>query len=454
VEAGRGCPFSCTFCSTATFFQRRYRLKSPHRLVAEMDRLADRYGPHELKLDHDLFTVDRRRVRAFCDAVRGHGHRWRVSARVDCVDDELLEDMADAGCVGLYFGVETGSPRMQKVVAKRLDLALVDPRLDTCARLGIEATASFITGYPEETHPDQDATLDMVGRCLRRPGGTCLTQLHILTPEPGTPLFDRLSGSLAFDGYATPFNAWLLRSEDVHALHADPELFATYYHYPTAVPRSEHIGVVEAVDLLRRLDPTLLSVLVDRHPRGFPGLVRDLVTRASEAVDPPVPTLAHLETYARGALGDEDPVTSALRYLRFTAEPPTPTPSPAPSPSAPAPSSGVPHPRYRLPPGTRILHGIHDMAGVAAWLAGAGTDVSATIPRASYVRLPGAVETLAVDPGLGTLLELFGSGRDVSNLAEQLAPAVGDVQAERWLPLLLDRGLLVPEEDGSAMDAR
>src|SRR5262249_59043566 len=136
------------------------------------------------------------------------------------------------------------------------------------------------------------------GRCLRRPEGTCLTQLHILTPEPGTPLFDQLSGSLAFDGYATPFNAWLLRPEDLQALRGDPELFATYYHYPTALPRAEHIGVVEAVDLLRRLNPTLLAALVDRHPRGFPGLVRDLVAEGAKVVDPPVATLADLAAYA------------------------------------------------------------------------------------------------------------------------------------------------------------
>ena len=98
--------------------------------------------------------------------------------------------MSDAGCVGLYLGVETGSRRMQKICAKRLDLDLVRPRLDTCERLGIATTVSFITGYPEEDEEDQNATLDMLGRVLRRPEASCLPQLHVLTPEPGTALFD------------------------------------------------------------------------------------------------------------------------------------------------------------------------------------------------------------------------------------------------------------------------
>ena len=106
IEAGRGCPFECTFCSTASFFQRDYRLKQASRLVEEMDILQAEYGVTEFKLDHDLFTVNRRKVEAFCDAVRNRNYKWRVSARTDCVDDALLEKMALAGCIGLYFGIE------------------------------------------------------------------------------------------------------------------------------------------------------------------------------------------------------------------------------------------------------------------------------------------------------------------------------------------------------------
>src|SRR5215471_11026199 len=124
VEAGRGCPFSCTFCSTATFFGRNYRLKSAGRLVAELDHLNRTYGFTDFSLQHDLFTVNRKKIFAFCEAVRERKYRWRCSARVDCVDPQLLEAMAAAGCHGMYFGIETGSPRMQKISRKRLDLDL------------------------------------------------------------------------------------------------------------------------------------------------------------------------------------------------------------------------------------------------------------------------------------------------------------------------------------------
>jgi radical SAM superfamily enzyme YgiQ (UPF0313 family) len=60
VDAGRGCPFRCTFCSTATHFGRRYRLKSAARLCRELDALQATYGVRHFELTHDLFTVNRR----------------------------------------------------------------------------------------------------------------------------------------------------------------------------------------------------------------------------------------------------------------------------------------------------------------------------------------------------------------------------------------------------------
>ncbi|MGH9228111.1 MAG: RiPP biosynthesis radical SAM protein ApyD [Acidimicrobiales bacterium] len=418
IEAGRGCPFACTFCSTATFFQRRYRLKSPGRLVSEMDAVAERYAPAEFKLDHDLFTVNRRKVAEFCDEVRGHGHRWRVSARVDCVDEALLESMADAGCVGMYFGIETGSPRMQKISAKRLRLDLVEPVLDVCERLGIEATTSFITGYPEETQDDQDATLDLLGACFSRTAGTCIPQLHLLTPEPGTPLFDQLGPSLRYDGYATPFNAWTLREEDREEVRRGPEIFSTYYYYPATLDRRTHVAVIEAVDLLRTLDHRLLTALIRRHGGSLALLVRNVVDSGG------------LEEHVRARFGDGDPVTSAVRYVFFMRRPLAQA----------RPANGVGS-VLRMPVGAQILHDVHDCDAVAAWLEGSGAPDPRDLPRASYMRWPGQAQPVRVDPDVLDLVRLFGTGRGTDDVARLLD--VDGAVLEPWVPRLVGAGLLV-----------
>src|SRR5205809_1059956 len=123
LELGRGCPFACTFCSTNDFFRRNFRLRSPNRMLQDMRVIASTYAIRDFELVHDMFTVDRRRVAAFCEAMitSREEFTWSCSARTDCIDEELLELMARAGCRGIFFGVESGSERMQKIIDKHLD---------------------------------------------------------------------------------------------------------------------------------------------------------------------------------------------------------------------------------------------------------------------------------------------------------------------------------------------
>src|SRR5271166_1575357 len=153
LELGRGCPFACTFCSTNDFFRRKFRLRSPGRVIRDMREIANRYGIREFELVHDMFTVDRRRVVSFCEAMlaSGDGFQWACSARTDCVDDELLDLMARAGCNGIFYGVEAGSPRMQTVIDKHLDMEQVRQVIAATEHFDMNSTVSLITGFPEET---------------------------------------------------------------------------------------------------------------------------------------------------------------------------------------------------------------------------------------------------------------------------------------------------------------
>ena len=261
VEAGRGCPFECTFCSTASFFGRTFRLKSPARLCAELDFLHTRYGISDFSLMHDLFTVNKAKVRAFCDEVEGRNYTWSCSARMDCVDSGLLERMRSAGCRAIYYGVETGSVRMQRISAKRMELALVPPILAATRRVGIRPTLSFITGFPEERIEDQEDTLDLMASCLLEQDELDV-QLHLLTPEPGTTLHRQLSQSLAYDGHVSDFNFPTLEPDDGEVMRQAPDVFMNHHYYPSAVPRSRNILVTTSYALLHRLGrPALQHVL-------------------------------------------------------------------------------------------------------------------------------------------------------------------------------------------------
>jgi len=417
IEAGRGCPFHCTFCSTAGFFQRAFRLKSAARLVRELDLLHARYGISEFKLDHDMFTVNRRKVVEFCEAVSGRGYRWRASARVDGVDEELLEIMAASGCVELYFGIETGSARMQQVCEKRLDLDLVLPILDVADRLGIETTASFITGYPEELEEDQDETLDLLGRCMRP---SCLTQLHILAPEPGTPMFEKHRHELAYDGYGEPYNTEMVGAGDEALVLEHPEIFQTYFYYPAAMPRPRHIFAVEAAALLRRAGPIVLAYMLRAYNGSLAALMRDM----RRFVRDRVPDAELLKAYMNATFGPAHHLTSLVRYALGVSEGGSERVT---LPRAEA-AAFDPDAPYRLDAGVRVLADMHDCERVLARIA---QDAGSSLLDDDAIREPDGVYVLTpsssyrIDPGIEVILSLFDEPRSCRDVIRSVNEATG-----------------------------
>jgi radical SAM superfamily enzyme YgiQ (UPF0313 family) len=450
IEAGRGCPFACTFCSTAGFFQRSFRLKSAGRLVRELDLLHAQYGIADFKLDHDLFTVNRRKVIEFCEAVKGRGYRWRASARVDCVDDELLERMAESGCVGLYFGVETGSARMQRISEKRLDLDLVEPTLATAARLRIEATASFITGYPEETEADQNGTLDLLGRCFR-PG--VLPQLHILAPEPGTPMFERRRNTMAHDGYGGPYNASLIDEDDLRLVLEQPDIFSTYYYYPAEMPRVRYVFAVELAQLLRRAGPIIVKYLLRSYDGRLSLLAADLRRFVERSWPGRTPDAKVLGAFIGATFGPGHHMTSLFRYALCVA-----------SRVADRIGSQGQTERfdadleYELNPHTAILPDLHDCQFVIERIKDLGPsdpvlDDAAAGDRALCVVVfaDRAVASYRMESAAEPIVRLFEQRRTGRDALRLLSEALGvDQFDDRFLEDLARAGIIVPSVEARA----
>jgi radical SAM superfamily enzyme YgiQ (UPF0313 family) len=315
VDAGRGCPFACTFCSTASFFGRRYRLKSAPKLVAELNRLAAAYGVRSFSLSHDLFTVSKAKVREFCAAVSGRGYDWNCSARMDCVDAALLEEMRGAGCNAIYYGIETGSRRMQTVVGKQLDLDLYHPIFAKTIALGMAPTASFIIGYPNETAADKDETLNLIGETLERYPGELTLQLHLLTPEPGTAMHAQFASTLAYDGHISDYNFPALEADDTAVIGGDKDVFVCHHYFGDDPEREANIAVADGYLELRRLERDVLLAL-RRADESFAALVREYGAFSRRSAGPAAEKLAR---YVAARCGDH-PLTDAVRYLAAAAK--------------------------------------------------------------------------------------------------------------------------------------
>ena len=233
VEVGRGCPFACTFCSTKSFWRRNHRLRSANSLLATIRELHSRHHKRLFQLQHDHFTVSRHKVLELCDAlVRDKlSIRWRCSARVDGLDQELLSRMAVAGCSGIFLGIETGSQRMQGLIRKRLDLGRVVETCREIAAAGMSFVASFILGFPEETMDDLIQTVLLMTELRFAGNSDEMIQLHLLSPVPGSELHESHGTRLLWDDYLSDISLAVMTTEDEELVRRYPDIFSAFYHY-------------------------------------------------------------------------------------------------------------------------------------------------------------------------------------------------------------------------------
>jgi radical SAM superfamily enzyme YgiQ (UPF0313 family) len=235
LELGRGCPFACTFCSTNDFFRRNFRLKSPAKVIEHMRTIKAKYGVNFISLVHDMFTVDRKRVLAFCDALLKSGEKfsWGCSARTDCVDEALIQTMAQAGCRGMFYGIETGSVRMQKIINKRLDLVEAEWHIAVNDKHCINTAVALIVGFPEEERDDLRDTINFFVDSLRFDHAE--PQISLLAPLAATPIYEEHKHELVFDNIFSDMShqGWWQDPIEVQMIEDHPDIFPNFYAVPT-----------------------------------------------------------------------------------------------------------------------------------------------------------------------------------------------------------------------------
>jgi anaerobic magnesium-protoporphyrin IX monomethyl ester cyclase len=206
LESSRGCPYNCGFCYNEKYNQRKWRALNPQKMVGVIRNLVTRYGITNFLYIDDSFFVDKKRVMDFVSLIENEpysikmGFQGRINSLAKFTDSELNR-FIKAGAVFFQFGVESGSPRILKLINKCLT---VEEALEMNQRLKeynqVSTFYNFMVGLPTETRQDVLATVDVAWKLLEQNPRAYLGTIHLYKEYPGTPLYQ-----MALDeGYTPP----------------------------------------------------------------------------------------------------------------------------------------------------------------------------------------------------------------------------------------------------------
>ena len=187
IVVSRGCPHLCDFCYKEAFFEggRGFYTQTVEDALAEIERLP---GRHLYFLDDHLFGNARFASELF-EGMRGMGRLWQAAGTVQSVlRPRLLEQAVAAGLRSLFVGFETLNPKSLKAQRKfqnlRRDYGGAVRRLHD---LGVMVNGSFVFGMDEDDPSVFERTVEWAIE-----QGIETATFHILTPYPGTPLYQRM----------------------------------------------------------------------------------------------------------------------------------------------------------------------------------------------------------------------------------------------------------------------
>ncbi|MFG0330368.1 MAG: B12-binding domain-containing radical SAM protein [Phycisphaerales bacterium] len=203
VQTSRGCPHQCDFCASSILLTRGYKTKPVEKVIAEIHRIKEFWPEPFIELADDNSFCQRGHARRLLRALTSERLRWFTETDVSIADHpDLLDLLRESGCRQLLIGLESPTAAALGGVEIRRDWKLRQfDRYERAVRViqshGITVNGCFVLGLDGHDASVFDSVYDFVERT-----GLYDVQITVMTPLPGTPLYERLerSGRLLYPG--------------------------------------------------------------------------------------------------------------------------------------------------------------------------------------------------------------------------------------------------------------
>ncbi|UCH44224.1 MAG: radical SAM protein [Nitrospiraceae bacterium] len=221
IATSRGCPFACKFCSVIPMFGRQYRFKSIDRILEEIRAANPKKGHHVFFID-DNFAANKKRTKALLRTMIDENIKieWSAQVRTDIAKDpELLELMQKSGCFSVYIGFESINPQTLSLYNKGQGVEDIENAIRAVKKHSINIHGMFVLGSDTDDIP----TIRNTAKFARKLHIDSI-QFMMLTPLPGTPVFEEMknSGRLIhtdwskYDAHHAVFEPALMTAYELH----------------------------------------------------------------------------------------------------------------------------------------------------------------------------------------------------------------------------------------------
>lgn len=185
MMTSRGCPFNCSFCGKPPG-RGLLRFRSVENVIDEFKCVVED-GYKEVILFDDTFTLNKKHVEGMCDGIIREGLDiiWSARARIDTVNRNILKKMKRAGCKRLYFGVESGTNYILKLMNKMTTISQIEKAIRLAKENGFETIAYFILGFPGETVETMSKTIEFAKKI-----NTNFCSFNTFNPLPASPVMN------------------------------------------------------------------------------------------------------------------------------------------------------------------------------------------------------------------------------------------------------------------------